>query len=106
GAVVTPIFQTTTFAQDELGGKPEYCYSRTGNPSRTALEAALAAVEGGRHGLAFASGLAATNAVLQGLLAAGDHVVASQDLYGGRYRVFPKGVAHVGGTVSPRGLDQ
>jgi cystathionine gamma-lyase len=90
GAVVTPIFQTTTFAQDELGGKPEYCYSRTGNPSRTALEASLAAVEGGTYGLAFASGLAATNAVLQALLAAGDHVVASQDLYGGCFRLFTK----------------
>ena len=96
GAVVTPIFQTTTFAQDELGGKPEYCYSRTGNPSRTALEASLAAVEGGKHGLAFASGLAATNAVLQALLAAGDHVVASQDLYGGCYRLFTKVFAKFG----------
>src|SRR5215831_16090700 len=96
GAVVTPIFQTTTFAQDELGGKPDYCYSRTGNPSRTALEASLAAVEGGKHGLAFASGLAATNAVLQALLAAGDHVVASQDLYGGCYRLFTKVFAKFG----------
>ncbi len=96
GAVVTPIFQTTTFAQDELGGKPEYCYSRTGNPSRTALEASLAAVEGGKHGLAFASGLAATNAVLQALLSAGDHVVASQDLYGGCYRLFTKVFAKFG----------
>ncbi len=96
GAVVTPIFQTTTFAQDELGGKPEYCYSRTGNPSRAALESALAAIEGGKHGLAFASGLAATNAVLQGLLSAGDHVVASQDLYGGCYRLFTKVFAKFG----------
>jgi cystathionine gamma-lyase len=96
GSVVTPVFQTTTFAQDELGGKPEYCYSRTGNPTRTALEAGLAAVEGGRHGLAFASGLAATNAVLQGLLSAGDHVVASQDLYGGCYRLFTKVFARFG----------
>jgi cystathionine gamma-lyase len=90
GAVVTPIFQTTTFAQDELGGKPEFCYSRTGNPSRTALEQNLAAIEGGKHGLAFASGLAAANAVLQALVSAGDHVVASQDLYGGCYRLFTK----------------
>lgn len=90
GAVVTPIFQTTTFAQDDLGGKPAYCYSRTGNPSRTALEENLAAIEGGRFGLAFASGLAAANAVLQGLVSSGDHVVASQDLYGGCYRLFTK----------------
>ncbi len=90
GAVVTPIFQTTTFAQDELGGKPEFCYSRTGNPSRAALEQNLAAIEGGKHGLAFASGLAAANAVLQALVSAGDHVVASQDLYGGCYRLFTK----------------
>jgi cystathionine gamma-lyase len=90
GAVVTPVYQTTTFAQDELGGTPEWCYSRTGNPTRSALEANLAAIEGARYGLAFASGLAATNAVLQGLLSAGDHVVASQDLYGGCYRLFTK----------------
>jgi cystathionine gamma-lyase len=89
GAVITPIYQTTTYAQDELGGKPEYCYSRTGNPTRTALEASVAALEGGRHGLAFASGLAAANAVLQ-TLRAGDHVVASRDLYGGCYRLFTK----------------
>ncbi|MCC6661207.1 MAG: PLP-dependent transferase [Phycisphaerales bacterium] len=90
GAVCTPVYQTTTYAQDELGGKPEYCYSRTGNPTRAALEESLAAVEGGRFGFAFASGLAAANAVLQGLLSAGDHVVASQDLYGGCYRLFTK----------------
>lgn len=89
GAVVTPIYQTTTYAQDELGGTPEYCYSRTGNPTRGALEASLAALEGARWGYAFASGLAAANAVLQ-CLSAGDHVVASQDLYGGCYRLFTK----------------
>lgn len=99
GAVVTPIYQTTTFAQDELGGKPEWCYSRTGNPTRSALEASLAAIEGGRHGLAFASGLAAANAVLQ-TLSAGDHVVASQDLYGGCYRLFTKVFAKFGVTFS------
>ncbi len=89
GAVVTPIYQTTTYAQSELGGTPDYCYSRTGNPGRTALEASLAALEGARHGLAFASGLAAVNALLQ-TLSAGDHVVASQDLYGGCYRIFTR----------------
>jgi cystathionine gamma-lyase len=90
GAVVTPVYQTTTYAQDELAGSPPWCYSRTGNPTRAALEESLAAVEGARFGFAFASGLAAANAVLQGLLAAGDHVVASRDLYGGCYRLFTK----------------
>ena len=89
GAVVTPIYQTTTFAQDQFQGSPAWCYSRTGNPTRAALESSLAALESGRHGLAFASGLAAANAVLQ-TLGAGDHVVASQDLYGGCYRIFTK----------------
>ena len=89
GAVVTPIYQTTTYAQDELGGSPPWCYSRTGNPTRAALESNLAGLEGARSGFAFASGLAATNAVLQ-CLSSGDHVVASQDLYGGCYRLFTK----------------
>lgn len=95
GAVVTPIYQTTTYAQNELGGQPDWCYSRTGNPGRAALEASLAALEGARHGLAFASGLAAVNALLQ-TLSAGDHVVASQDLYGGCYRIFTKIFARFG----------
>jgi cystathionine gamma-lyase len=90
GAVVTPVYQTTTYAQNELGGTPEWCYTRTGNPTRAALEASLAAIEGGRFGLAFASGLAAASAVLQALLSAGDHVVASQDLYGGCSRLFTR----------------
>lgn len=95
GAVVPPVFQTTTYAQDELGGSPAFCYSRTGNPTRGALEQCLAALEGGRHGLAFASGLAAANAVLQ-TLSAGDHVVASQDLYGGCYRLFTRVFSRLG----------
>ncbi len=95
GAVITPIYQTTTYAQDELGGTPEWCYSRTGTPSRSALESCLAALEGGRFGLAFASGLAASNAVLQ-TLSAGDHVVASQDLYGGCWRLFNRVFARFG----------
>jgi len=89
GAVNTPIYQSTTFAQTELGGDPEYCYARTGHPTREPLEAALAAIEGGRCGLAFSSGLSAANAVLQ-TLASGDHVIASRDLYGGCYRLFTK----------------
>jgi cystathionine gamma-lyase len=100
GAVITPIYQTTTFAQDELPAPPhlppEWCYSRTGNPTRAALEANIAALEGGRFGLCFASGLAACNAVLQGLLRSGDHVIASQDLYGGCWRLFTKIFHHFG----------
>lgn len=95
GSVTTPIYQTTTFAQDEVGGKPEWCYARTGNPSRSALEQALAGIEGGTHAYAFASGLAACNAVLQ-CLSAGDHVVASQHLYGGCYRLFTKVFSRLG----------
>ncbi len=92
GAVVPPIYQTTTYAQHELGASPgpAWCYARTGNPTRSALESNLAALEGGRFGLAFASGLSAANAVLQGLLRAGDHVVVSQDLYGGCWRLFTR----------------
>ncbi len=89
GSVVTPIHQTTTFGQSELEGSPEYCYSRTGNPTRRALEENLAALEGARFGLAFASGMAAVDCLLHSL-SAGDHVVASQDLYGGCYRIFTK----------------
>jgi cystathionine gamma-lyase len=89
GAVTTPIYQTSTFAQSEPGGQPEFCYTRTGNPSRSALEANLAALEGARHGLAFASGMAAINNVLN-LLKSGDHVVTCRDLYGGAYRIFTK----------------
>ena len=95
GAVIPPIFQTTTFAQSDLGGAPEWCYSRTGNPTRAALEANLAALEGANYGLAFASGLAAANTVLLAL-SSGDHVVASQDLYGGCYRLFTKVFARFG----------
>ena len=99
GAVVTAIYQTTTYAQNELGGQPEYCYTRTGNPSRTALEQCLAALEGARFGLAFASGMAAVNALLC-TLKSGDHVVASQDLYGGCYRIFTKIFSRFGVTFS------
>jgi cystathionine gamma-lyase len=95
GAVVTPVYQTTTFAQPQLGGAPEYCYARTGNPTRSALERSLAALEGGRRGFAFASGLAAANALLQ-TLSAGDRVVAGRDLYGGCHRLFTRVFARFG----------
>jgi cystathionine beta-lyase/cystathionine gamma-synthase len=89
GAVMTPIYQTSTFAQEGVGRHRGYEYARTGNPTRTALEACLAALEAGRHGLAFASGMAATDTVLR-LLAPGDHVVAGGDVYGGTYRLFER----------------
>ena len=95
GAVAVPVYQTATFAQAEPGGNPEWCYARTGNPTRSALEAALAAVEGARHGLAFASGLAAATTVLLSLRC-GDRVVASGDLYGGAWRLFTKVFAPLG----------
>ncbi len=86
GAVVTPIFQTSTYAQDGVGRPRGYEYSRTANPTRTALERCLADLEGAAHGFAFASGLAAEDAVLR-LLAPGDHLVLSRDAYGGTYRL-------------------
>jgi cystathionine gamma-synthase len=97
GAVVTPIYQTSTFAQSAVGEHRGYEYSRTANPTRSALETCLAALEGGAHGLAFASGLAGTDAVLR-LLGPGDHVLIPDDAYGGTYRLVarvhgPAGVA-------------
>lgn len=87
GAVMTPIYQTSTYVQDAVGQHRGYEYSRTGNPTRTALESCLAALEGSEHGLAFASGMAATDMVLR-LLQPGDHVLAGNDVYGGTYRLF------------------
>jgi cystathionine beta-lyase/cystathionine gamma-synthase len=89
GAVTVPIFQTSTFAQEEVGKHKGYEYGRTGNPTRTALETCLAALEGGAWGLAFASGMAATDAVAH-LLSTGDHVVMGDDVYGGTYRLFAR----------------
>jgi cystathionine beta-lyase/cystathionine gamma-synthase len=90
GALMTPIYQTATYAQDGVG-RPRngYAYSRSQNPTRKALQDCLAALEGGGTGLAFASGLAATNTVLQ-LFASGDHVLAGNDVYGGTFRLFDK----------------
>ncbi|HIC24102.1 MAG TPA: aminotransferase class I/II-fold pyridoxal phosphate-dependent enzyme, partial [Planctomycetes bacterium] len=87
GAIMTPVYLTSTYEQETPGVHKGFEYSRTGNPTRTALEQNLAALEGGRHGLCFASGLAATDAVLN-LLEPGDHVVAGDDLYGGTHRIF------------------
>jgi cystathionine gamma-synthase len=90
GAVVVPIYQTSTFAQAEVGRHQGYEYSRSGNPTRTALESCLAALEGGRTGLAFASGLAAEDCVLRTLTGPGGHVVIPDDAYGGTYRLFAR----------------
>ncbi len=89
GAVITPIFQTSTYAQTGLGEHKVYEYSRTQNPTRAALQDCLAALENGRYGLAFASGMAAEQTVLS-LLSAGDHIVSCDDLYGGSYRIFER----------------
>jgi cystathionine gamma-lyase len=85
GAVMIPIYQTSTYVQDGLGRNKGYEYARTSNPTREALERNVAALEGGRHGFAFSSGLAAVDAVLK-LLSAGDHVVSGENVYGGTHR--------------------
>ncbi len=89
GAVMPPIYQTSTYAQSTPGGHKGYEYSRTHNPTRHALENALASIENGQFGLAFGSGLAAIDAVIK-LLKPGDEVVSTNDLYGGTYRLFTK----------------
>jgi O-succinylhomoserine (thiol)-lyase len=89
GAIMTPIYQTSTYAQQGLGEHKGYEYARTGNPTRTALENCLASLENGKYGLAFASGMAAEHAILS-LLSAGDHMLACDDLYGGSYRIFER----------------
>jgi len=89
GAIIVPIFQTSTYVQKSPGAHKGYEYSRTGNPTRTALEECLASLEEGKYGLAFASGMAAISTVLN-LLKAGDQVVSCDDLYGGTYRIFEK----------------
>ncbi|MEU5428831.1 cystathionine gamma-synthase [Streptomyces olivoreticuli] len=97
GAVVPPIYQVSTYKQDGVGGlRNGYEYSRSANPTRTALEENLAALEGGRRGLAFASGLAAEDCLLRTLLSPGDHVVIPDDAYGGTFRLFAKVVSRWG----------
>ncbi|WP_235996390.1 cystathionine gamma-synthase [Robertkochia sediminum] len=87
GSVMPPIYQTSTYAQSTPGGHKGYEYSRSGNPTRHALERSLASIEGGEYGLAFGSGLAAIDAVMK-LLSPGDEVISTNDLYGGSYRLF------------------
>jgi cystathionine gamma-synthase len=101
GAVVPPIYQVSTYKQDGVGGlRGGYEYSRSANPTRTALEENLAALEGARHGFAFASGLAAEDCLLRTLLSPGDHVVIPNDAYGGTFRLFSKVVERWGVTWS------
>src|SRR3954453_11943158 len=95
GAITTPIYQTSTYVQDEVGVHKGYDYSRSGNPTRTALEECLASLENAAYGLAFSSGLGATTTLMH-LVSPGERVVAVNDVYGGVYRMFsqvyaPKG---------------
>ena len=106
GAVIPPIYATSTYKQDGVGGlRGGYEYSRSANPTRTALEGALAAVESGSHGFAFASGLAAEDTLVRALCAPGQHAVIPDDAYGGTFRLFDKveklwGLAHSPAAVS------
>ena len=104
GAVIPAVYQTSTYRQDGLGIHKGYEYSRTGNPTRTVLEASIASLEEGKFGLAYASGVAATAAVLT-LFQSGDHIVARSDLYGGSWRLFEKVYRKFGITTSYADLD-
>src|SRR3954471_5655549 len=99
GAIMTPVYLTSTYVQDGPGEHKGFEYSRTQNPTRFALEGCLAALEGPKHGAAFASGLAATD-MLMHMLDAGDHVVVSDDVYGGTFRLFDKVFKRVGLSFS------
>lgn len=102
GSVIVPIHATSTYAQDGVGGmRGGYEYSRTGNPTRTALETCMAALEGGRRGLAFASGMSATDAVLRAVCRPGDHIVIPDDAYGGTFRLVDKVLRHWGIEYTP-----
>lgn len=89
GAIMTPIFQTSTYVQDAPGDHKGFEYARTHNPTRNVLQNQLAALENGNHGICFASGLAATDAIAK-LFSSGDHIISCNDLYGGTYRIFTK----------------
>jgi len=96
GAIITPIFQTSTYVQESLGKHKGYEYARTQNPTRFALETNMATLEGGVAAYAFASGMAATTAITQLLLKQGDHAICSENVYGGTFRLFDKIVRHYG----------
>src|SRR5580700_6717811 len=95
GAIITPIYQTATYVQDELGKHKGYEYGRTQNPTRAALERNIAAIEGGKAAFAFASGMAAIGAIGT-MLQPGDHVVVSENVYGGTFRLFDKVLSRSG----------
>jgi len=99
GAIITPIFQTATYAQEEVGKHKGFEYARTQNPTRAAVEANLAAIEGGRAAFAFASGMSAINAIAA-RLASGDHVIVTDNTYGGTFRLFDKVLRRYGLTFS------
>jgi cystathionine gamma-synthase len=102
GAVVPPIYATSTYKQDGVGGlRGGYEYSRSANPTRTALEECLAAIEAGSRGFAFASGLAAEDTLIRAICAPGDHVVFPDDAYGGTYRLFARVLSHWGIEMTP-----
>jgi cystathionine gamma-synthase len=105
GSVTVPIYQTSTYKQDGVGGlRSGYEYSRSANPTRTALEECLAAIEGGTRGLAFASGLAAEDTVLRTMCAPGDHVLLPDDAYGGTYRLIARVLSRWGLEYTPVAL--
>src|SRR5215210_4602844 len=95
GSIIVPIYQTSTYVQDKLGQHKGYEYSRTGNPTRTALEECVASLEEGKYGLAFASGMGAETTIMY-LFAPGDHLLISNDVYGGTYRLFERVLARYG----------
>ena len=99
GAIMTPVYFTSTYVQDALGQHKGYEYARGKNPTREALERNVAALEGGRHGFAFASGVGATDAIMK-LLASGDHVVCGENVYGGTFRLFDRILRSFGLTFS------
>ena len=105
GSVMTPIYQTSTYAQNSPGNHKGYEYSRTGNPTRNALENNLAALENGKYGLCFGSGLAAVDCIIK-LLKPGDEVISTNDLYGGTYRVFTKVFEKMGIKFHFTGMDK
>ncbi|TWP48636.1 cystathionine gamma-synthase [Lentzea tibetensis] len=105
GSVIVPIHATSTYAQDGVGGlRQGYEYSRTGNPTRTALEQCLASLERGKHGRAFSSGMGATDTALRAMCRPGDHVVIPNDAYGGTFRLIDKVLSHWGVEHTPVAL--
>src|SRR5438270_11238435 len=95
GAIMTPVYLTSTYVQDGLGQNKGYEYARGKNPTREALERNVAALEGGRHGFAFSSGMGCVDSIIK-LFRAGDHIVCGENVYGGVFRLFDKLLQHYG----------